>query len=98
MKRYSSNINSVKSEDFFYFFFNMRTSKREKKCLFFCIYCFILRRDFATVSDRNGLLCFSTLATQAFNLLDNFHAFNDGTEDNVTVIQPRCFHGCNEEL
>jgi len=54
--------------------------------------------DFATVSDRNGLLCFSALATEAFNLLNNIHAFNDGTEDDVTVVQPRCFHGCNEEL
>lgn len=26
------------------YFFNMRTSKREKKCLVFCIYCFILRK------------------------------------------------------
>lgn len=52
----------------------------------------------ATVADDDVLLWFPTLSALAFDGLDDVHAFDDSTENNVTVVQPGSFHGCNEEL
>lgn len=50
------------------------------------------------VGDNDLLVRFSALGTITFNLLDHIHTFNDGTEDDMTVVQPGSFHGRNEEL
>lgn len=52
----------------------------------------------STAGNGNGLLRFAALGTKWFNLLDDIHTFDDGTENDMTVIQPWGFHGCNEEL
>lgn len=52
----------------------------------------------STVADGDGLLRLAALRTEWFNLLDHIHTFDDGTEYNVTVVQPWGLHGGNEEL
>lgn len=52
----------------------------------------------ARVADGDVLRWFARLATVRLNLLHNVHAFNDGTKHDVTVVQPSCLHGCDEEL
>lgn len=52
----------------------------------------------ATVADGDVLRGLAGLASVRFNLLHNVHAFNDSAENNMTVVQPRCLHSCDEEL
>lgn len=54
--------------------------------------------ELARVGDGDVLRGLARLASIRFNLLHDVHAFNDGAEHNVTVVQPRCLHGCDEEL
>lgn len=78
----------------------MRTSKREKKltaCYLSQQKCTVLF-ELATVTDRDGALWFPALSAIRFDLLDNIHAIGDGAEHNMTIVQPGCFHSCNEEL
>lgn len=56
------------------------------------------RLQSTTVSNNNLLVCLAGLGAITFNLLDNFHAFNDLTEDNVFVVQPGGLNGTDEEL
>lgn len=54
--------------------------------------------ELATVADGDVLRWLARLAAKRLNLLNNIHALNDGSEDNMTVIQPRGLHGGDEEL
>ncbi|KNC33742.1 hypothetical protein FF38_09079 [Lucilia cuprina] len=51
-----------------------------------------------TVGDNNLLVCLAGLGAVTFDLLNNIHAFNDLTEDNVFVVQPSGLDGTDEEL
>lgn len=51
-----------------------------------------------TISNNDFLSGLAALVAESFNLLNNVHAFNNGTEDNMTVIQPGGLNSCNEEL
>jgi len=52
----------------------------------------------ATISNDDLCRSFSWLGSIGFDLLDNFHAFNNWTENNMLSIQPRRFGGTQEKL
>lgn len=56
------------------------------------------RLQLATVGNGDLLGCLAGLAAIRLNLLDNVHALNDGAKDNMTIVEPGSFDGCNEEL
>lgn len=52
----------------------------------------------ATVGNGDGLRGLARLAAPSLNLLDDVHALDNGSEHNMTIIQPASLHGCDEEL
>jgi len=54
--------------------------------------------ELATVSNGDFLGAFTRLRSIGFNLLDNIHAFDDLSENDVFSVQPRSFGGANEKL
>lgn len=54
--------------------------------------------ELAAVADSDVLGRLAGLAAVRLDLLHYIHALNDGAEDDVTVVQPRCLHGGDEEL
>lgn len=52
----------------------------------------------ARVGDGDVLRGLARLASITFDLLDDVHALHDGSEHDVTVVQPRCLDGGDEEL
>lgn len=55
-------------------------------------------RQLAGIGDDHSLVGLAGLAAPGLDLLDHVHALDDGAEHNVTVVQPRCLHGGDEEL
>lgn len=52
----------------------------------------------ARVGDSDVLRWLAGLAAVTFNLLDDVHALNDSSEDDVTVVQPGSLHSGDKEL
>ncbi len=52
----------------------------------------------AAISNDNLLRGLSALGTNSLNSLDDVHAFNDLSENNVLSVQPRARDSANEEL
>jgi len=52
----------------------------------------------ARVCDNDLLGAFARLRSIGFNLLDDFHAFNDLPKDNMLAIQPRSLGRADKEL
>src|SRR5699024_7757584 len=48
--------------------------------------------------DSDALASLARLRAVALDLLDDFHAIDDGSEDDVLAIQPGSLHGGDEEL
>ena len=51
-----------------------------------------------TVSDHDPLRGFARLGSEALDLLDDVHALDDLTEDDVLAVQPLGLGGAQEEL
>lgn len=51
-----------------------------------------------TIGDGDFLRRLSGLRSQSLNLFHDVHALNDGTEDDVPVVQPGSLDGSDEEL
>jgi hypothetical protein len=60
----------------------------KKKCL----------TELTTVINNNLLAGLAVLGAIGLDLLDNVHALNNLSEDNVPVVQPGGLHGRQEEL
>lgn len=54
--------------------------------------------ELARVGDGDVLRGLARLASVRLDLLDDVHAFDDGSENDVTVVQPRSFDSRDEEL
>jgi hypothetical protein len=52
----------------------------------------------STVSDNNLGAGGAVLTADGLDLLDDVHAFDDGTENNVLIVEPRSLDGAQEEL
>lgn len=52
----------------------------------------------ARVGDGDVLRWLAGLASVRFNLLHDIHAFDDSSEDNMTVVQPGCLNSGDKEL
>ena len=48
--------------------------------------------------DHYLLACFAALATNAFDLTDDLHAFGNVPKYDVLTIEPVSFHSAQEEL
>lgn len=73
--------------------------KKMQKISFYCK-CFwrAILWQLTAIGDGDGLLWFPTLTAKRFNLLDQVHAFDHAAKDDVSVVQPGCFHRGDEEL
>lgn len=52
----------------------------------------------STVGDDNLRAGGAALTADGLDLLDDVHAFDDGTENNVLTVEPRSLDGAQEEL
>lgn len=52
----------------------------------------------ARVGDGDILGWLARLTAIRFNLLYDVHAFDDGAENDVTIVQPGCLDSGDEEL
>jgi len=59
---------------------------------------FVFQLKLATVCDTDLLGAFARLRSIGFNLLDDFHAFDNLTKDDMLAIQPRSLGSANKEL
>lgn len=66
--------------------------------LYFYNYYWIKLRELTTIGDNDFLWGLARLRAEGFNLLDNIHAFYNGSEDDVSAVQPRSLHGGDEKL
>ena len=57
-----------------------------------------LHRQLSRVGDLDGLRRLAALAPEALDLLDDVHALQDLSEDDVASIEPRGLHRADEEL
>lgn len=77
---------------------NMKIKNKMQKVFIAYICLRAILWQLTAVGDGDGLLWFPTLTAKRFNLLDDVHAFDHTAKDNVSVVQPWCFHRGDEEL
>jgi len=59
---------------------------------------FVFQLKLARVCDNDLLGAFARLRSIGFNLLDDLHAFDNLTKDDMLAIQPRSLGSANKEL